>query len=137
MMERPACSWQLIRALAAEHYRNGQQKQFDVVPKGLLLNIFQIHLYHLIERDPAAPMYLPESGYPRERIQPPQMPGLVESNLIRDRWARPNQAHLSPQYIEKLRQFINTGPPQEIAERRDTRITGRPEALDLLCSPAC
>ncbi len=50
------------------------------------------------------------------------MPGLIGCQFIGDRRARSDQGHVAEKNINKLRQFIETGFAQKLADRRDSLI---------------
>ena len=50
------------------------------------------------------------------------LPGLVPGDDERLLRARPDEAHLPPQHIEQLRQLIEVGRPQDLADARHARL---------------
>ncbi len=53
------------------------------------------------------------------------MPGGIGFNFIRHRRTRSDQRHFSAQHVDKLRQFVEAGAPQEIADLGDAGIVGK------------
>ena len=54
--------------------------------------------------------------------------GLVVLDKV---WSRATDAHLAPQHVQKLRQFVQTGAAKETSKRINARVVAR----CLVCNP--
>src|SRR6266487_3351504 len=83
------------------HERRPEQDP-QIEPDGPPINVREVQFNHFLESQGAAPADLPKSGEPRHNRQPRILPLTIEFDLIRERWARTNQAHLARDDIEQL-----------------------------------
>ncbi len=87
-----------------DHGGRSAHQNLEIEPQRPEICILQVQADHLIEANLAAPGHLPKPGNSRLHLQyPAPVPGLICSNLIRNRRPRSNQGHISPQHIEELR----------------------------------
>src|SRR5690606_2482057 len=88
----------------------------DIENQRLMLKVPNIHPDALIERDPAAAVYLPPARNPRLAIEPPAVPRLVEFHFVG--YMRPGPAHaqIPPQDIDELRHLVQASAPQELPD---------------------
>src|SRR5579885_2855695 len=54
---------------------------------------------------------------------------------LQDMRPRPYDRHLTLEHVDELRQFVDSGPPQEPAETRDPRIVRHGERLAAFVAP--
>lgn len=101
---------------------NSAQNQFQIIPEGPVINIVEIHIYHLFIGHPTPPVHLPwpgktcghdQSPYPLRSI-PFHFKGLGSLGT--------NEAHIAFDHIPQLRDFIDAQSPQVPADPGDTPI---------------
>src|SRR5690348_10411012 len=90
-----------------EHHWNSKGDQFHVLPDRLLLKIGNIKFHHFSKGHAAPAVDLPGAGQPRFATEPQPVTRRIVLDLIRDGWTRADQAHLPPQHIDKLGQFVD------------------------------
>src|SRR5436305_11306979 len=95
----------LICFAAQEH---GQRAQHDleVEPERPVLYVEEVEADHLVERESVAARHLPESSHPRLHVEPLAVPEFVCLDLIRDRRARADEAHVAAPGVGELRQLV-------------------------------
>src|SRR2546425_4030883 len=104
----------LVRTVTGKHRLRSPEKDLDIQPERPRARIFEIESHHVVEREPASPVDLPEAGDSGLHLhQAPPVPNVVGFELIGDRGTRPDQRHLPLQYIEDLRELVQTGLSQE------------------------
>src|SRR5919108_2096286 len=77
---------------------------------------------HLRERNLAPSEHLPRPGHAWLEIQPLTGPSFDVLVLVEDERPRADEAHLSDEDVQKLRQLVESKAPQELADPRDARI---------------
>src|SRR2546426_7538197 len=116
----------LVRTVTGKHRLRSPEKDLDIQPQRPRARIFEIESHHVVEREPASPVDLPEAGDPWLHLhQAPPVPDVVDLELIGDRRPRPDQRHFPLPYIENLRELVQTGLPQERPDASDPRIRGK------------
>ncbi len=109
-----------------EKYSNGKQNQLDIAPKGPILEIFEISLetireVRLNQRRAAKASHLSKPSETRFRrmAMPISLVDLpkqfIRGPAAKRMWPRPNNAHISAQYINQLRHFIDARAANETA----------------------
>ena len=82
----------LISAFATNYCEGRFEKNFDVVPKGLVTDVLEIQPDHFVKSRAASAVHLPHSGDSRLDLQnPPLMPELVGVKFVTNRRTRPDQ----------------------------------------------
>src|SRR5262249_33044871 len=108
---------------AAQHRRNRTQQNLEVQPERPFVNVLQIQLHPLLERNVAATTHLPQTGDARLHAESPALPVFTEAFIVPHRQGpRTYQTHVSDEDVEELRQFVDAGAAQELSDRRDARI---------------
>lgn len=74
-----------------------------------------------------APTDLPQAGDARPDRQASVTPRHAELVLAKRGGPRPDQAHLPQPHVDQLRQLVDVGPAQPVAERRDPVVVGQLE----------
>src|SRR3989442_2523068 len=116
-------SGQSVRAVAGNNRSRGQKKDLQIQPERPCRRISQIEADHLVERDTASSVHLPEPGDAGLHFQQaPAVPDIVGLELIRDSRTWPHQRHLAPQYVKELWELIEAGFPDEAADARQPRV---------------
>src|SRR5437016_12845660 len=110
------------------YYRwDGKTKNFEILPKGRVLNVLEVHTDHLLEGNLAAPLQLPKASDPGQLSQSLVMPVSIAGDFVRRHRTRPHKAHVSFQYVQELRQLSHTELPQKSAESRHSGVIGELE----------
>src|SRR5579885_3652066 len=68
---------------------------------------------------------LPESGDAGNRFEPAMVPRFIQLGFIRERRSRPYQAHLAPDDVDELRQFVQAEAAQDSSRARDAGVVGQ------------
>src|SRR5688500_10548494 len=63
-------------------------------------------------------------GYPRRDIESASVPPLDAAILFRDQWARADQAHLSAEDVDQLRQLVELPRTHPAADTRHAGVLG-------------
>src|SRR5215207_3552577 len=111
----------LIR-LAAHEHGDGSQHDAQVEPERPVLYVEEVEPDHLVEREAVAPRHLPQARHPRLHVETLAVPKLVRLHLVRNRRARADDAHVSAQHVQELRQLVQTRAPQPPSRARDARV---------------
>ena len=99
------------------------EKKPDIGPEGPVVDVIQIEANNLVEIvDGVAAADLPKAGDPRLDADAAAVPVLVLFDFRRRRWAGADQAHLAPEHIPELGQFVETRLAQEMPDRDDAGI---------------
>src|SRR5262245_53798397 len=101
--------------MAQEHIRDCLQYNPDVQPQRPILDVVNIQQAHFFERNFAAPAYLPQSGDSWFYSIACVLPWLILGDFFGRAWSRANQAHFTADHVEHLRQFVDAGAPEELA----------------------
>src|SRR5262249_5283971 len=115
----------LLCALTTDHCRQGRNENVEIEPKGSVADVKTILGALDSEIAVAARGDLPESGETRWHRYSKRLKFAIECiHVIGRERARAHEAHVSPDHIPQLRQFIQTGASQKGADmRQDSRIT--------------
>src|SRR5690606_12226991 len=93
-----------------DHGRDGAQENLGVEPGRPVLRVVEIEAHHLVKGEVRATVDLPESGQARLDEQSLEMPILIRLHLFRDRWTRSDQAHVTLEHLQELRELIERVP---------------------------
>ena len=108
--------------LLQNRIKDTAKKWFAVHPERKLFCIFSIisSLFRFQQLIPSIFLcQAKQSGF--QLIRTVFMPQFQQSGLIRQCWTWANKRHISPQNVKNLRQFIQTGFPQEFSQRCNMR----------------
>src|SRR2546428_3054945 len=104
----------LVRTVTGKHRLRSPEKDLDIQPQRPRARIFEIESHHVVEREPASPVDLPEAGDSGLHLhQAPPVPDVIDLELIGDRRARPPPPPFPPPLIEKLRGVVPNRLSQE------------------------
>src|SRR5438046_6999490 len=81
-----------------------------------------MHRNHLAERRFVFPVYLPVSGQARQTVHALPLPRFIVVKFIWGARPRTHQTHLTVEYVEKLRQLIQTARTQNSTERGQAMV---------------
>src|SRR5580692_1213792 len=111
------------RARAFKHCWNGAREDFHVKPERPFIDVFDIHLHPLLERDRIPAVNLPKAGDARTNTEAAPLPIFAEQLIVaHGHGARSDEAHIPLQDVPKLRQLVEAGSSQETADWRNSRI---------------
>jgi hypothetical protein len=79
-------------------------------------------VHHFLERRRILAAHLPQTADPRERVKTFAVLRFEPVILVTNAWPRSDEAHLAPQHIDELRQFVQAGRAQEQPNRNNTWI---------------
>src|SRR2546425_989791 len=115
----------LVRTVTGKHRLRSPEKDLDIQPERPRSRIFEIEPDHVVEREPASPVDLPEASDSGLHLnQSPPVPDIVDLELVGDRGPRADQRHFPLQDIENLWELVQTGLSQERPNASDPRILG-------------
>jgi hypothetical protein len=103
-------------------YRDCPRDDAEVKPERLALHIVQVPLDALCPSKRVPALDLGQAGDARPDSKPPLLEGVVALDLVRQGGPRPDDAHLAPQDVDKLRQFVKREPAEETADGREPRV---------------
>src|SRR5438094_3478289 len=92
----------ILCAAPAQDGRNSPAYNAQVHPEIPIFDVLHIQGHVALEGWIPARSNLPQSCDPRGYIQPAKMIEVVTLKIIQSMWARPDQAHLSSQYVAEL-----------------------------------
>src|SRR5207302_4243319 len=112
----------------------GERAQDDlgVVPERPVGGVQVVGLDHLGQWRPRWPEYLPHARHARRERLAIAVASLDQLVLVGDQRARPDEAHLTLEHVDELRQLVQRASPQQLAYARDTRIVVELEQSDRL-----
>ena len=95
----------LLRAPAEEHDGHGAKENLEVEPQRPAIDVLQIELHPVLEiADCAATPDLPKAGQPRTHTHAATLAHVAKiGRFVERQGTRPDQAHLAPDDIPKLR----------------------------------
>src|SRR5579864_3753848 len=85
----------LVSAAAGDHRRDGLRDDDDLVDGPSLVDVFDVELDLLFEREIAAAADLPEAGQPLGNLQTTERAGVVVLHLAPDGGAGAHQRHVA------------------------------------------
>src|SRR5262245_32714818 len=87
-----------------EHRWNGAQQDFQVEPKGPIVDVFQIQAHPFLEvAHLISPTHLPQTGKPGTHAQAPAVGWVIKStHFIYWQRTRPHETHLAAKDVEEL-----------------------------------
>src|SRR6266487_2369596 len=94
-----------------------EQQDADVEPKAASFNIPDVERKLLFPCDGVAAVDLSPASNSRPAFVAACLFGCVPTKVLHQKRARANQAHISLEHVEQLRQFIEAGPAQKSPER--------------------
>src|SRR4051794_5388627 len=111
-----------VGAGAPDHGAEGGDQDRQVHRKRPVLDIEEVLADGLLPRQVRAPVDLPTAGDPRLDQQPAVYVRLILRDLVRERWARTNERHVSTDDIDQLRELVERPLSQEPTDRGDPRV---------------
>ena len=118
--------------LAEEDDRKGLQDDFKIQPQAHVADVVQVEHHHLLEGHGAAAQGLPDSRAAGKRGEPFFVPVLVALPLVGQARPRTHQGHVPFENVEELREFVQAGLADELAEGKDAGVVGDLEHLYIL-----
>ncbi len=101
---------------------NCLQNYLNIQPKGLVPHIGDVEIDHLIERGLILAADLPKPCESRQGPEPFLLPGRIVLGFIRNTGPGSNQAHVSAQDVDELRQLIQPRRTQQCSEWNQARV---------------
>ena len=95
-----------IGSSAQEHGGHGTGEKLEVEPYATVLEVLDVHLHLLGERDVGAPADLPDAGETWLPLQATTVLDRIAHDLARNRWPRSNERHFPFENIEEIWEFI-------------------------------
>src|SRR5207245_8062221 len=117
-----------VQVAFAAYEPQRMQQEYQVEAQGPALDVVEVVLDALLDRRAAAPAVdLRPSGDAGLHLVAQHVAGDAPPELLDERrslGARPDQAHVTAQHVEELRQLVEAEAPQHGAERRAPRLGG-------------
>ena len=108
----------LGRARPTQHRRNGARQDFYIEPERPFVHVLQVQPHPLLQRNRASAVDLPKTGDAGTNAEAPSLPIFIETLVVAHRKrTRTYEAHVTLQYVEELRQFVNAAAAQHLSER--------------------
>src|SRR5690606_27000469 len=114
--------WLLISVLRQQHDVERLQDQLNVQPQSAMLDIIQVHIHHLLERQAVPSAHLPVAGAARYDALAQLVLARILRELPRQRRPGPDEAHIALQHIPELGQLVDAGLPDEASDLRNARV---------------
>ena len=99
------------------HRRSAQQPHVE--SQRPAAHVGDVHVERLAEAGTRAGGYLPQPGQSLWHQEPLELVLLEVLELVGDARPRPHQRHLAAQHVDQLRQLVQRGLAQPVADRRD------------------
>src|SRR3569623_1398511 len=93
-----------LRTSTRDHYAHRTSKDLHIEPQAPVLNVRSIQRNVAVKRRILASFHLPQARHTWKHIQPAQVRYVVLLHFGRDRWPRPDKAHIAAQHVVELRQ---------------------------------
>src|SRR5260221_281227 len=87
-----------------------------------VLDVVQVNQHNLVELNAARSTHLPQTGDAWRDLQPRLLPVLIALVLRRQRWSRPDQAHITRDHVEKLGKLVQTHASNDAPDRLAARV---------------
>src|SRR6266478_5432755 len=115
----------LIRASSAQHRGKRLEQDLEVQAQRPVLDIGEVKLQPLREREIAPAGDLPQAGQTRLDAETLALDALVEEIHVPNRHGtRTDEAHLTGQHVEDLGELVEAAAAQGTSDARDPRIVG-------------
>src|SRR5262249_8379105 len=114
---RPDIDLPLVRAPRRQNHRHRAEQDLDVEAERPSIDVSEIQTHPVLEVHAVAAGDLPEAGDSRLHGEAPALPALVLLDLLRDRRARPDEAHVALEHVPELRQLVDGEAPDPPADR--------------------
>lgn len=107
----------LHRSVLLEHRSYGLYQYLQILSEVPVLDVFPVQLHDFVEiRDAAPPADLPHSGDARFHSESGTMSELVLFYLGDEGWSGAYERDVTFEYIEELRELVNTPVSDEVAD---------------------
>src|SRR5712691_6763026 len=116
----PATGRALVRA--AEERERRLREDLQVEPRRAVLDVPDVQLDPLRPGKRRTAAYLRPAGDARLHVEPPCLPRRVALDLIAQRRARPDDAHLATDHVPELWELVERKPAENPARTRDARV---------------
>src|SRR5690606_14319548 len=90
-----------------QNLENGEPEYFKIQREGNVINIINIQFKSLRPANRISPVYLCPTGYAWPYFMSSVLRWRIQRNILKQKRARANQAHITLEYINQLRQFVN------------------------------
>src|SRR6266478_2677263 len=111
----------LVRALAVEDRAESSKKNPEIKPQRLVPQVRDVEAQAVVKIQFASPGDLPQPSYARGGFQPRRVPQIVRCCAKRRR-ARADHGHVAANYVQYLRQLVQTCPSQPAPYGRNSGI---------------
>ena len=103
------------------HVARRAQQELEVEPERPVGHVEVVDPDHLLHRHARAE-HLPGTGHAGREVQPAAVEAEHLRVLVGDERPRADEAHLAAQHVEELRQLVERGAAQEVADAGDARV---------------
>src|SRR5919199_711547 len=119
-LRAPATGLALVRA--GEERERRPREDLQVEPRRAALDVPDVELDPLVPRQPRAPVDLRPAREPGLDLEPAPLPRRVAVDLVPQRRARPDQAHIAADDVPELRELVERQPAQQHSNTGDPRV---------------
>src|SRR5665647_1546139 len=106
--------------LARHDRRDGPEHDACVQRERAVVDVPDVHLEALVPRDGVTPVDLRPSGDAGPDLVPSRLLPIVAVEVLRQEGARTDDAHVALEHVDELREFVERGRAQQLAEARET-----------------
>ncbi len=110
------------RRRRAQQHRDGAQQDAQVERERAVLDVPDVELDPLGPRERGAAVDLRPARQPGLDLEPAALALGVALDLVGERRARADEAHLAAQHVPQLGQLVDRGLAQQVADARDARV---------------
>ena len=107
---------------------NGFQDDHHVEQERPFSRVADVQTHHLLEGGPVLPAHLPQAGQARDGVEASHLPGAEFVGFVGQAGPWPDEAHVAEKDVDQLREFIDAGCAENIAEGDDP---GVPAVIEL------
>jgi len=107
--------WLLHCPFSQENDEDRPHQYFNVEPYRPIIDVFQVQFHPLVEVNLVPSAHLPETRNSGFHAQAPPLPPFIFLNLFRYWGPGAHKAHIPPQNVEELGEFVQTGFAEEPA----------------------
>jgi len=100
----------------AQHFFQSFAEDEEIQLQAPVFHVPDIELELFLPGESVSPVDLSPSGNSRQHFQAPPLPGVIEGNIFRKKRPGTHEAHLSPENVIELGNFVQAGTPEETAE---------------------
>src|ERR1700737_100292 len=117
-----SCSVMSVGSLERQNDPQRPNDQLQIHPEAPVIDVLEIECQRLIEIQGRPAADLPETGQAGFHGETPRDQRVVGGELVRTAWPRSDDAPVTFEDVDQLRELVQAGDPQDVPHARDARV---------------